>query len=98
MGFISREPFGRTKKIKLTEHFFEYFDLPTKESKVALKTQMSQELREKINKMESHMLKKEIKLNEAQQEVKEQEEKLKIEKSKEGESEPNEDTTNPDID
>ena len=106
MGFISREPSGRTKKIKLTEHFFEYFDLPTKESKLALKVRMSQDLREKINKMESHIVKKEIKLEEAQQEIKEQEEKLKNDKAKDlseiendvEEDEQNENTTNTNID
>lgn len=82
MGFISREPFGRTRKIRLTEHFFEYFDLPTKEAKVALKTQMSQEIREKINKMESHIDKREGQLEESQQEVKKQEEQFKKKKEK----------------
>ena len=30
LNFITREVFGRTKKIRLTEHFFTYFDLPPK--------------------------------------------------------------------
>ena len=31
LGFITRQKFGRTKRITLTQKFFEYFDLPSKE-------------------------------------------------------------------
>ena len=31
-GFISRNPYKRTRKITLTEKFFEYFDLPNRET------------------------------------------------------------------
>src|SRR3989344_6184005 len=34
-GFISKEKFGRTFKVKLTKKFFEYFDLPSEEAKRA---------------------------------------------------------------
>lgn len=34
-GFIARELFGRTKKIKLTQKFFDYFDLPPEKMKQA---------------------------------------------------------------
>lgn len=34
-GYITREKFGRTKKIKLTQKFFEYFDLPPEKLKNA---------------------------------------------------------------
>ncbi len=34
-GFIAKERFGRTYKIKLTKKFFEYFDLPSEEAKKA---------------------------------------------------------------
>lgn len=38
-GFISKERFGRTYKVKLTKKFFTYFDLPSEEAKQAfLKT------------------------------------------------------------
>ncbi len=83
MGFISREPFGRTRKIKLTEHFFEYFDLPTSEAKIAFKSQMSEDIREKINKMESHINTRETAIEEAKKAIKEQEEIFKQKKDKE---------------
>jgi segregation and condensation protein B len=35
LGYISREKFGRTKKIKLTTKFFQYFDLPREKLKEA---------------------------------------------------------------
>ena len=34
-GFVAKEKFGRTFKIKLTQKFFEYFDLPSEEAKQA---------------------------------------------------------------
>ena len=34
-NFISKERFGRTYKVKLTQKFFEYFDLPSEEAKEA---------------------------------------------------------------
>ncbi len=87
LGFISREPFGRTKKIRLTEHFFEYFDLPTGQAKEAFKSQIAEDIRAKINKVESQIEQKETQLEQAQQAVKEQEEKLKDEKGKDDETE-----------
>ncbi len=34
-GFIDKEKFGRTYKLRLTKKFFEYFDLPSEEAKQA---------------------------------------------------------------
>ena len=34
-GFVVKEKFGRTFKVKLTPKFFEYFDLPSAEAKAA---------------------------------------------------------------
>ena len=34
-GFVAKEIFGRTYKVKLTQKFFEYFDLPSEEAKEA---------------------------------------------------------------
>ena len=31
LGFVSRQVFGRTRKLTLTPKFFEYFDLPSEE-------------------------------------------------------------------
>jgi segregation and condensation protein B len=43
-GFVEKEKFGRTYKIKLTKKFFEYFDLPSKEAKEAFLKQVPQEV------------------------------------------------------
>ena len=43
-GFIAKEKFGRTFKIKLTKKFFEYFDLPSDEAKQAFLKQIPQEI------------------------------------------------------
>ena len=34
-GFVAKEKFGRTYKVKLSQKFFEYFDLPSEEAKEA---------------------------------------------------------------
>lgn len=39
-GFIAKEKFGRTFKLKLTKKFFEYFDLPSEEAKQAFLKQV----------------------------------------------------------
>tara|TARA_Y100000034_G_C6681483_1_gene299601 strand:+ start:41 stop:664 length:624 start_codon:yes stop_codon:yes gene_type:complete len=39
-GFISKERFGRTYKVKLTGKFFNYFDLPSEEAKKAFLNQV----------------------------------------------------------
>ena len=43
-GFIAKEKFGRTFKVKLTKKFFEYFDLPSDEAKQAFLKQIPQEI------------------------------------------------------
>ena len=43
-GFITKEKFGRTYKIKLTKKFFEYFDLPSEEAKQAFLKQVPKEV------------------------------------------------------
>ncbi len=43
-GFISKEKFGRTYKVKLTKKFFEYFDLPSEEAKQAFLQQVPTEV------------------------------------------------------
>lgn len=52
-GFIDKEKFGRTYKIKLTKKFFEYFDLPSEEAKKAFLSQVPPEVlqeAEEVNK------------------------------------------------
>jgi len=43
-GFIAKERFGRTFKIKLTQKFFEYFDLPSEEARQAFLKNVPEEL------------------------------------------------------
>jgi segregation and condensation protein B len=43
-GFIAKEKFQRTYKIKLTNKFFEYFDLPSAEAKQAFLNQVPAEV------------------------------------------------------
>ncbi|NQV90950.1 SMC-Scp complex subunit ScpB [Candidatus Woesearchaeota archaeon] len=43
-GFIAKERYGRTYKVKLTKKFFNYFDLPSEEAKKAFLSQVPQEV------------------------------------------------------
>ncbi|MBI2669356.1 SMC-Scp complex subunit ScpB [Candidatus Woesearchaeota archaeon] len=52
-GFVEKEKFGRSFKIKLTKKFFEYFDLPSEEAKQAFLKQVPVEVlqeAEQVNK------------------------------------------------
>ena len=52
-GFIAKERFGRTYKVKLTKKFFNYFDLPSEQAKQAFLEQVPKELlqeAEEVNK------------------------------------------------
>ncbi len=55
MEFISRSKFGRTRKITLTEKFFEYFDLPSEEARGAFKKVLPQEVKDKVEKTEQEI-------------------------------------------
>lgn len=55
MEFISRSKFGRTRKITLTEKFFEYFDLPSEEARGAFKKVVPQEVKDKVEKTEQEI-------------------------------------------
>lgn len=43
-GYVEKEKFGRSFKLKLTKKFFEYFDLPSDEAKQAFLKQVPQEV------------------------------------------------------
>lgn len=45
-GFVAKEKFGRTYKVKLTQKFFEYFDLPSEDAKKAFLDLIPKELLE----------------------------------------------------
>ncbi|GAI83156.1 unnamed protein product [marine sediment metagenome] len=55
MEFVSRSKFGRTRKITLTEKFFEYFDLPSEEARTAFKKVVPQEVKDKVEKTEQEI-------------------------------------------
>ncbi|MBI2665907.1 SMC-Scp complex subunit ScpB [Candidatus Woesearchaeota archaeon] len=51
-GFIIKEKFARTFKIKLTQKFFEYFDLPSEEAKQAFLNIIPPEVLQEAEKVE----------------------------------------------
>jgi segregation and condensation protein B len=86
MEFISRTKFGRTRKITLTEKFFEYFDLPSEEARAAFKKVVPQEVQENVEKTEQEIKEGEKKLEEIKK--KEEETKAKEDKPKPNPHEP----------
>ncbi len=76
MGFISRVNYGRTKRIKLTEKFFVYFDLPSREeAQQAFRKVLPDALREKIAMMEQEIKDTELVIDEAKRKKEESAEK-----------------------
>ncbi|MFA5141373.1 MAG: SMC-Scp complex subunit ScpB [Candidatus Woesearchaeota archaeon] len=56
MGFITRSKHGRTRKINLTDKFFQYFDLPEhKQQKQVLKQLLPDELKDKVQNTEDQI-------------------------------------------
>jgi segregation and condensation protein B len=51
-GYISKERFGRTFKVKLTKRFFEYFDLPSEEAKQAFLEQVPKDVLDEAENVE----------------------------------------------
>ncbi len=73
-GYISKEKFGRTFRIKLTKKFFEYFDLPSEEAKQAFLKIIPPELlkeAEEVNK-EADEVERLIELGEKEEETKDE--------------------------
>ena len=54
MSFINREKFGRTKKIRLTEKFFQYFDLPPGKAD-AFTNLIPKDVKERLNQREEEI-------------------------------------------
>ncbi|MBW2996505.1 SMC-Scp complex subunit ScpB [Candidatus Woesearchaeota archaeon] len=76
LGFITRMRFGRTNKITLTQKFFEYFDLPSKEqAKEVFKNVVPEKVREKVEKTEKEIDEAERKMEELKNRKKEMEKK-----------------------
>lgn len=51
-GFIQKERFGRTYKVKLTKKFFAYFDLPSEEAKQAFLKQIPKDVLQEAESVE----------------------------------------------
>src|SRR3989338_8548831 len=56
LGFINRTRYGRTKKINLTQKFFEYFDLPSrKQAQQAFRESLPDEIKNQVEQTEKQM-------------------------------------------
>lgn len=89
-GFIAREKKGRTRTIKLTPKFFEYFDLPPSKAKTqeAFKEVVPEEIREGVEKTEQEIQSTEEEIEEVKKKKEELEQKMKEEKEKKKTEEP----------
>ncbi len=80
-GFVSRSKHGRTRTIRLTEKFFQYFDLPNKEAaENAFKNIVPIEIQEKVNNAELEIVKGEKTTEEIKAKRKTFEEQLKAQR------------------
>ncbi|MBI2135709.1 SMC-Scp complex subunit ScpB [Candidatus Woesearchaeota archaeon] len=81
LGFINRTRYGRTKKINLTQKFFEYFDLPSrKQAQQAFRESLPDEIKNQVEQTEKQIEETEkviedaAKLKQLQEEEKKKEE------------------------
>jgi len=83
-GFIARDKHGRTRTIKLTPKFFEYFDLPPSKAKTqdAFKEIVPQGIREGIEKTESDIVATEKEIEDRKKKKEEMEKKMRDEKER----------------
>ena len=83
-GFIAREKKGRTRSIRLTPKFFEYFDLPPSKAKTrdAFKEIVPEDIRESIEKTESEIEDTEKEIEDRKRKKGEMEQKIRDERSK----------------
>lgn len=81
-GFISRTKYGRTNKIKLTDKFFTYFDLPHDRKKAhdTFKKLIPEKIQNKLNKIKKDIDKQEEVLQDKKENIKRLEELRKKEK------------------
>lgn len=81
MQFITRQRFGRTNKITLTQKFFEYFDLPTKEqAREVFKNIVPDKVKEQVEKTEKEIEEGEQKIEDYERKKEEIEEQRRKEK------------------
>jgi len=83
MGFITRSKFGRTRRLSLTEKFFEYFDLPSNEAKQAFLKNIPEGVKNEIKQKEQEIDKGERRI----QEIKQKKEEYKKFKEQQKEAE-----------
>jgi hypothetical protein len=74
MGFVVKEKSGRTFKIKLTDKFFNYFDLPTQDAKDAFKKVIPEDIQKEIMEKEKEIKEKEKEIEEIKKTKGEEEE------------------------
>jgi len=97
LGFIARNRFGRTNKITLTQKFFEYFDLPSKDqAKEVFKNIVPEKIKARIEKDEKEIDEAERKIEEYQRK-KEAMEKEKQNKTQTLDQNPKQDEIKKDI-
>jgi len=86
MGFIIRSKYGRTRRITLTQKFFDYFALPTKEkAQEAFKDKVPEDVKKSVEKIEKEIEEGERKA----EEIKKKAEEAKKFEEKEREKEEN---------
>jgi segregation and condensation protein B len=72
MGFITRSKYGRTKRITLTERFFDYFALPSKEkAQEAFKGKVPEDVKKSVEKIEKEIEESEKKAEEIRKKAEE---------------------------
>ena len=54
-GFILKERFGRTYKVRLTQKFFQYFDLPSAEAKKAFLSQIPEDVLQEADEVDKEI-------------------------------------------
>ncbi len=68
-GFVAKERSGRTYRIKLTDKFFEYFDLPSKDAKEAFRKVIPAEIQRDVEQTEKEIEQKEQEISDQEKEL-----------------------------
>jgi len=84
MGFINRTKYGRTRRITLTDKFFDYFALPGKEqAQEAFKGKVPEDVKKSVEKIEKEIEESERKAEEIRQKLETAKKAAEEEKKKE---------------
>ena len=84
-GFVVKERSGRTYRIRLTDKFFEYFDLPSKDAKEAFRKVIPAEIQKGVEQAEQEIEQKEREIAEREQQKQAQRAAAKSEPEKSAE-------------